>query len=151
MITRILQRALRIFRRPPDFVIGEPDAPYLLRWWVIPRSRTRPNIYLHRILRDDDDRALHDHPWDNVSIVLRGNLTEVMADGSRRVLRPGHFAFRNAEDAHRLEVPDGPVWTLFLTGVVRRVWGLWCGRGWVHWRDFTAGADMGRIGKGCGE
>lgn len=22
--------------RPPDFVIGPPDRPYLLRWWIIP-------------------------------------------------------------------------------------------------------------------
>lgn len=25
-------------RRPPDFIIGRVDDPYLLRWWVIPRN-----------------------------------------------------------------------------------------------------------------
>jgi hypothetical protein len=47
--------------RPPDFVIGG-DSPYMLRWWIIPRNKFF-NIYLHRFLRSDDDRALHDHPW----------------------------------------------------------------------------------------
>ena len=43
--------------RDPDFVIGRPGKPYLLRWWVIQRNRWF-NIYLHQILENDDDRAL---------------------------------------------------------------------------------------------
>lgn len=42
--------------RNPDFIIGGAD-PYMLRWWVIPRNKVF-NIYLHRFLRSDDDRAL---------------------------------------------------------------------------------------------
>jgi hypothetical protein len=63
--------------REPDFVIGadSPGGPYMRRWWIIPRNRFL-NIYLHQILRDDDDRALHDHPWWNVSIILRGGYFE---------------------------------------------------------------------------
>jgi hypothetical protein len=49
-------------KRRPDFIIGGADNPYLLRWWIIPRNRWC-NVYLHKILRDDDPRALHDHPW----------------------------------------------------------------------------------------
>jgi hypothetical protein len=62
----LIRRALR---RPPDVVIGGKDHPYMLRWWVWPRNRVC-NLYLHRFLRSDDDRALHDHPWINVSIPL---------------------------------------------------------------------------------
>lgn len=29
----------RFLARQPDFAIGPTDAPYLLRWWVIPRNR----------------------------------------------------------------------------------------------------------------
>jgi hypothetical protein len=58
--------------RDPDFVIGRAGRPYLRRWWVIPRNRWF-NIYLQEILQDDDDRALHDHPWVNCSIILRGS------------------------------------------------------------------------------
>jgi len=35
--------------RKPDFVIGRAGAPYLERWWVIPRNRWF-NIYLHHFL-----------------------------------------------------------------------------------------------------
>ena len=62
--------------RKPDFIIGPKDAPYLRRWWIIPRNRLF-NIYLHQILRSDDDRALHDHPWINCSIILKGRYMEV--------------------------------------------------------------------------
>lgn len=65
----------RITRRAPDVVIGEVHRPYLLRWWVIPRNPVF-NVYLHRFMRSDDDRALHDHPWSNLSILLRGSYGE---------------------------------------------------------------------------
>jgi hypothetical protein len=61
----------RAQRRSPDFVIGGDERPYLLRWWVIPRNKVF-NVYLHLFLRSDDDRALHDHPWANASMLLRG-------------------------------------------------------------------------------
>src|SRR5438309_7455387 len=61
---------------PPDFVIGEAENPYMRRWWVVPRNEGC-NVYLHEILRGDDDRALHDHPWDNTSMLLDGGYTEV--------------------------------------------------------------------------
>ena len=57
--------------RTPDLVIGGWDDPYLLRWWLIPRNRWF-NVYLHLFLRSDDDRALHDHPWFNLSFLLEG-------------------------------------------------------------------------------
>jgi hypothetical protein len=47
-------------------------------------------------------------------------------------------------------------WTLFLVGPRVREWGFWCpgdggGERFVHWRDFTAGENGERVGKGCGE
>ncbi|HET6807233.1 MAG TPA: hypothetical protein VFH59_17490 [Frateuria sp.] len=76
-MSRIAEAIIRcVTRRPPDFLVGGQDNPYLKRWWVIPRNPLF-NIYLHQFLRDDDDRALHDHPWPWCSIVLRGEYTEV--------------------------------------------------------------------------
>ena len=61
------------------------------RWWVIPRNKWF-NVYLHHFLRSDDDRALHDQPWWNLSILLDGEYTEhtIAAGGVRlRCLRLG--------------------------------------------------------------
>ena len=143
-----------VARRPPDFVIGGAERPYLERWFVIPRNRWF-NIYLHHFLRSDDDRALHDHPWVSLSLILRGEYAEhtIAAGGihRRRVLRAGQWLFRpTGRYAHRIELHAGPCWTLFITGPRYREWGFHCAeRGWVHWRAFTASDDAGAIGKGC--
>lgn len=140
--------------RVPDFVIGEADRPYMLRWWIIPRNRWF-NVYLHEIRRSDDDRALHDHPWVNCTIVLDGGYLEhtIAAGGvHRRIKRQaGAIKLRRSIAAHRLEVSE-PATTLFITGPRWRSWGFHCpDTGWRHWEDFTATDDYGQIGRGCGE
>src|SRR6185312_6999729 len=65
----------------PDFHVGPDDDHQLQRWFVVPRNFFN-NVYLHRFLRSDDDRALHDHPWDNRSWVLSGEYVEHLQDGS---------------------------------------------------------------------
>lgn len=142
-------------RRPPDVVIGGEDNPYLRRWFIIPRNPVF-NIYLHRFLRSDDDRALHDHPWWNLSILLQGRYVEhsIAAGGIHRHIerKAGDFKFRFARAAHRIELIDGPCWTLFITGPRLRNWGFHCPKGWVPWQIFTNPADGGRtVGPGCGE
>lgn len=158
----------RVSHRAPDFQIGGAENPYCNRWWVIPRNRLF-NIYLHQFVRDDDDRALHTHPWINCSIPLRVGYGEVLFNWSpwggrmdlpttRKALRlPGSITFRRAATAHRVELfrdANGtPIaaWSLFLTGPVMRPWGFWCAQGWRHWREFTAGEHGEIVGRGCGE
>lgn len=152
--------------RKPDFCIGDPDAPYLRRWWVIPRNKYF-NIYLHNILRSDDDRALHDHPWWNLSVVLKGGYFEHMPAPENSVFKQvmkwrgrGSIVFRKAKSSHRLELDSvpcyyhggvnatdeqaidceeyeyKPCWSLFITGPKIREWGFHCPKGWTHWREF---------------
>lgn len=42
--------------------------PYLHRWYII---RTEcVSLFLHKFVRSDEDRALHDHPWDFLVIPI---------------------------------------------------------------------------------
>lgn len=133
--------------RRPDLIVGGVDNPYLLRWHIF---RWRGwQLSLHKICRSDDERALHDHVGDNLSIILRGCYTEMP---ERRVYGAGNVIFRKAEKAHRLVLDEGKsVWTLWLRWPHRREWGFWCPRGWVPWRQFTSGGKEGVsvIGRGC--
>lgn len=165
-MVRLIDRFIaHVSSRAPDFQIGGSENPYCNRWWVIPRNRLF-NIYLHQFVRDDDDRALHDHPWVNCSIVLRGGYTETRFSKKPRKDAPlpeyrtrwrgaGSVTFRRASTAHRVILmgsPKGrqPSWSLFLTGPVMRSWGFWCPLGrWVHWRDFVSGPRGETVGKGC--
>lgn len=167
-----LPRTLTI-PRAPDFIIGKPSAPYLRRWWVIPRNRWF-NIYLHHILHDDDDRALHDHMYVNMSLIISGCYKEHLMDGSWKLRRAWIPVFRKATTAHRLELVKDrwkwrgigkrrhlelqrvvPCWSLFITGPRVREWGFLCPNGWVHWRDFvgvkTGDARGDEIGQGCND
>ena len=141
----------RSLKRAPDFIIGGAESPYLLRWFIIARNRLF-NVYHHVIKRSDDDRALHDHPWWSLSIVLDGSMLEVLsADRSvTRLLRQGDIVLRRASSAHRLEIRDGGFCkTLFITGPRIREWGFYCPKGWKHWKDFVAKGDTGSVGRGC--
>lgn len=158
-LPEFLQRWLRkrvnrlIRERKPDFVIGGPLAPYLLRWFVIPRNPVL-NVYVHEFHRSDDDRALHDHPWINLSILITGEYTEhtIRAGGVhvRRVRRAGDLVARGPRHAHRIELHAGRCRTLFITGPRLRSWGFHCpDAGWIHWKAFTRPDDKGAIGRGC--
>lgn len=126
-----------------------------LRRWFIPGFKSRWfNRYLHCFVRNDEDRALHDHPWFNVSILLDGDYIEhtIKKGGvhDRSVYHAGDLKFRSPWAAHRVELlkgPDGkplPAWSLFLTGpVMRKKWGFHCpDTGWRSSQDF-------RINGGC--
>ena len=157
-IPRWLHRWLcnRLFPRlttKPDFLIGPPGEPYLRRWWIIPRNRWF-NIYLHEMLHDDEDRALHDHPFPNCSIVLRRGYVEITPE--RCFIRcERDIVFRRATVLHRLKLmrplSGPPSVSLFITGPRIRVWGFACPRGWIPWTDFVDSRDHGAPGKGCGE
>ncbi len=134
----------------PHFVVGSADRPYLLRWYLVPRNDWF-NLYVHKFLRDDDDRALHDHPWWSLSVLLRGRYVEQTA-GGRKAYGPGAVIVRQASHTHRIELPRGkPCWTLFITGRRVREWGFHCPQGWIHWKQFTAVGKPGEVGPGCGE
>ena len=146
-----LQRwAEHTMKRRPDFNIG-PD--YMHRWHILPRNALQ-NVYLHHLLRSDED-VHHDHPWDNTSLVISGGFWEHIPDKPPIWRAPGDVIHRQAEDFHWLELPSGGTSvSLFFTGPKRRDWGFLCpDRGWVSWQEYTGGYHDGRStkGRGCGE
>ena len=151
----LLKRAEGVMsRRAPDYIVGGKNNPYLYRWWIIPRNPIF-NIYLHYFLRSDDPRALHDHPWFNISLLLNAEYLE-HRPGHRFpiVRRRGSIIVRRPTAAHRIQLfkangKERPVTTLFITGPRVREWGFLCPRGWRRWQDFVAKDDPGAIGPGC--
>jgi hypothetical protein len=111
-------------------------------------------IALHRWVRSDSDRALHDHSAGNISILLTGCYHEVFSHGwepRRAKLRvPFVPYYRKADTPHRVELTSGPIWTLWVRFKPWRDWGFWCPKGWKHWRDYTDSRDQGLVGRGCG-
>lgn len=166
-------RADRIMdSRAPDMTVERDGRPYMLRWNVI-WPNPLFNVFVHRFVSNDTD-PVHDHPWPSVSIVLLGSYRESGLDGmARREFRD--VVFRSATAPHRITLFHDVIYrivrradgwgyenaavaveprqavTLFITGPKVRDWGFHCPNGWVHWRDFTAGANGEFVGRGCGE
>lgn len=120
------------FLREPDLTIGEPV--YLHRWHVVPRNE-RGNTYLHVQVASDPDRPLHDHPWDNQSVIISGGYDEMIQDlpwpgGYVRTAkrRKNSVVHRQAGQPHRLVLPEDVPYTisLFSTGPKVKDWGFWC-------------------------
>lgn len=143
--------------RLTPFAIGPHHDPYMLRWRLFPVNRWG-NLYLHWFRHDDEDRALHDHPWKSMSIMLWGETTEVWLDrgffkstGGREQRRKTPLfwpVFREATFAHRLIIHKRAL-TLFFTGPRVRDWGFLCPKGWRPWQEFVNMKNPGEAGPGC--
>lgn len=139
--------------RDPDLVIAPDGVPYIYRWHVIPQN-PQCGTYFHIQVSDDPERPLHDHPWDNMSVILSGGYDELWDPRpwqecskfclpETRQLRQGDVVFRKAEEAHRLLLPKefSHTMTLFSTGPKRREWGFWYKDGWRPYTDVTRTQD----------
>lgn len=97
----------------------DPDETYLDRLRIIQTPWF--SVFLHRF-HTPDVPIFHDHPWNFVSIVMRGGYTEARPHDVRRRIR--WFNRVRASDAHYIESLDGDaVWTLLLVGRRQRNWG----------------------------
>ena len=116
------------------FVIRNVEAdPYMCRYKLVRLPFFK--VYLHHILRSDEDDELHDHPWSFVSVILWSGYIEVLPGDVVRRMRAWDVVRHPARDAHRL-ILDRPAWTLvFVTGR-KRTWGFHAKQGWMSYTDF---------------
>jgi hypothetical protein len=63
MVERILNRLLK-----HRVILNCDRDPYLHRWYLWQSDKI--GIYIHKFVRSDEDRALHDHPWPFVVIPI---------------------------------------------------------------------------------
>lgn len=126
-------------------IIPFPEGEYMRRWIFQCRWFT---VRLHNIKLPDEYRP-HNHPWNFVSILLKGQYMEYISEPGpaetrvtrgvyRRRLVP---AFRGKDTFHRV-VPAGSAWTLVITGPKRQTadgdakWGFMDEAGnLVDWRQ----------------
>ena len=101
------------------------------------------HVRLHFFVNSDTARDLHDHPWWNVTVLLRGSYNEVVpywptlheagVEGHSAVRRwAGDVVFRGALSRHRIVLDDNnplPPISLFIHGRNKRDWGFWDARG----------------------
>lgn len=146
-------------RKIPDPQGGYMDRYQLHGFMPFHPITTPCAVYLHNILRADEDPALHSHPWEwTCTMVLHGGYLEkrgeVVVDDqphvdslprlshqklerlSSRALIVGTSALMTGNSVHRIASVEPDTWTLFFTGPKRSSWGFFVeGRGMVPWRE----------------
>lgn len=101
--------------------LGLPTCPYLIRW----RVETKwGSVRLHHWISSDDPRALHDHPWDFVTFVIKGGYTDKNPTGEQHLKAP-KVQYRSATHQHTVYPDPGGAWTVVITGPKIRPWGFW--------------------------
>lgn len=147
---------IRMAKRTPYQHITSADGKnvYMGRWWLFnaypgaygdhPQPNHvswLPSIRIHHICRADQDRDLHDHPWNARTIILRGWYAEERPNsrGTRSlfVRGQGYTGRLLYGQYHRISaVSDGGVWTVFITGRKRGTWGFMVDGKKVPWRTY---------------
>lgn len=80
-------------------------------------------INLHGIYKHDEDKHLHNHPWNFLSIVLSGWYVEDI-DGKLNLRYPGQIAKRTKKIFHKISsVCSKSVYTLNIMWGKQEVWG----------------------------
>lgn len=128
------------------FDIRKDGELYLRRYYLMPRIPHLRRYFLHNILREDNDRDPHDHPWPFETHILSGCYIEhvwfprvdlgdaVYAPEEQLYLVEGRHWARfcgqgshhmvPAVHTHKIEIVK-ECWTLFATGPQQREWGFW--------------------------
>lgn len=135
----------KIFRYRDIAKIENGQESLYLRRFFLPG-----HFFLHNIRRSDNDRHLHDHPWDFSSLCLIGGYVETWASGDtrqayhKRWFSPFQIVHNKAEHTHIVKlfhdafsrIPYQSTWTLVKAGKARRVWGFWVDGVHVDWRTY---------------
>lgn len=104
----------------------DTEGSYLTRWRLI--QTPWGGVYLHRLEGPDPRSTLHDHPWNFLSVVLRGGYVERRLDPVTMGVNEAHGIRRvnlvRASHAHAIvRLLRSPTWTLLLVGRRQRTWG----------------------------
>lgn len=132
---------------------GNGERTEYMRRWIF--STPLFTVRLHCI-KESDYGPPHNHPWNFVSVILKGRYTEELYQVSigavpiqlRKMLRRKAFCpvFRRTTAIHKVLLEPGEnVWTLCITdgarkrnGVAR--WGFWTLNGYVPWQVYDPNA-----------
>ena len=95
------------------------------------------NVYLHHIAQADDDRALHNHPWEYATTrILTGGYLEQRTPRFPAWRAPGDVVRLTRNTYHRIALVKPRTWTLFVAGPRVASWGFLVDGKHVDWKKY---------------
>jgi hypothetical protein len=108
-------------------------------------------LYLHQILKSDEDLDKHDHPWDFESVILSGAYDEFSTyppnfdEVYYNKYYAGDTIKHKAEDAHKIRLRSKEVWTLVWVSGRERDWGYQTPMGWIGHQKYRQLKNEGKL------
>lgn len=108
-------------------------------------------FYIHQICQSDSDKDMHDHPWNFLSLILKGAYREaskLYPDFNSIVQRdcnPGNIISHSRMDAHQITLLTKVVWTLVFTFGRRSIWGYQTPQGWIRHDEYRKLKNEGKL------
>lgn len=108
------------------------------------------NIYIHHILKSDQDRHMHDHPWNFRSFLLKGSYREEVRYPPRFLVlhsywhQAGDVIKHDRRDVHHIDLVTPSVWSLVITTGKEHDWGYHTSQGWIQHEEYR---NLKREGK----
>lgn len=103
-------------------------------------------IYVHQILKADEDAHEHDHPWSFLSLILKGGYIE-QSEGKlkTRTNLKNPVAFSDRYRPHKLHTILRPTWTLVFGLGKRGEWGYDLNPGWADHKTYRTMKNEGKL------
>src|SRR5690554_636655 len=125
---------MRITANRPARLIKLGDQPYLERYYM---GRLFGRYwYLHRFVRDDNERHVHDHPWRSaISFVLCGGYVEartLLASSGAGSWAPPRISYPIVWWLNRVQRKPGRIDLHRIMAVVPETWTLFGHTEWEH-------------------
>jgi hypothetical protein len=114
---------------------ADKSVEYLIRNYIWGSPTSWSFLAVHRIRKSDSDAHLHSHPFNYLALQLAGTMYEVQPDGTHK-RRAGYLRLRRRSSLHRLILPHGEVWSLFLGFGRKGSWGFRVGTKIVDHKDY---------------
>jgi hypothetical protein len=152
-------------QKSPYTHIYKNGKPYMERYWLFnpyyvgQRDQERSkypwfpwNMRLHWIRQADQDKDMHDHPWNARTIILKGGYVECrqfgmqIYDKTGKLIQGDTKVFTRPAGAtckigygmyHKItHIQAGGAWTLFISGPYQGTWGFLVDGVKVQWRKY---------------
>lgn len=179
MLSNLIHEALwKLTEKYPNRTrdIDVDGLKYLRRFYLTPRRKDEFGeetgkslgfgVYLHYFYRGDEERQLHNHPWEkSISFILSSGYLEERKTKDDEVelrnIRPfwqapcvwqwfsksKYYNVIDKNDFHRvIKKQKSPhVWTLFITGKRAQEWGFWDRdtKQYTHFEDVVKQSEQG--------
>ncbi len=153
---------IRHAMRTPYSHIEKDGEVYMWRYWLFnpypntggsgadrKRWQFPISVRIHHIVLPDQDRHLHDHPWNARTIILRGTYAEIRRERPYKALwdftevetnylrKAGSTATLGFGEFHRIvDITQDGVWTMLITGHYRGTWGFNVDGVKIPWRQY---------------